>query len=102
MGLESGPADSRSPYFPSPNSQALSLKKCPDVEIWSVTDYWPSRSFLLPYLPGMGLSSIWSIYNSVCLQNSDVTKEHLKNGWEPEAWDARDPTYCSASLDAEQ
>lgn len=40
----------------------------------------------------MGLLSIWGIYNSVCFQNSDAVKEHLKSGWEPEAWDAGDLT----------
>lgn len=76
-GLESGPADSRSPHFPSPKSQALSFKKCPDAEIPSGTDHWPSRNFLLTYLPDMGLPSIFfslDIYTSVCFQNCDVPR----------------------------
>lgn len=80
MGLDSRPTDSRSPHFPSPNSQALSFKKCPDVAIQSVADNWPSRSFL-PYLPSMELPRFFppnlGIYTSVCFQNSDAAKDHL-------------------------
>lgn len=39
MCLEAGSLNFRSPHFQSLDSQSLSLKKCPHVEIWSLTDY---------------------------------------------------------------
>ena len=89
MGLESGPADSRSSHFPYPNGQALSLKRCPDVEMCSVTIDLLEVSFF-------HISQVWNyqVFGAFIIQYA--CQGTSKNGWEPEAWHARDPTYCSA------
>lgn len=91
MGLESGPADSRSSQFPYPNGQALSLKRCPDVEMCSVTIDLLEVSFF-------HISQVWNyqVFGAFIIQYA--CQGTPKNGWEPEAWHARDPTYCSASF----
>lgn len=45
MCLESGSLNFRSPHFQSLDSQSLSLKKCPHVEIWSLIIDLPEVSF---------------------------------------------------------
>lgn len=91
MGLESGPADSRSSHFPYPNGQALSLKRRPDVEMCSVTIDLLEVSFF-------HISQVWNyqVFGAFIIQYA--CQGTSKNGWEPEAWHARDPTYCSASF----
>lgn len=90
MGLESGPADSRSSYFPYPNGQALSLKRCPDAEMYSVTIDLLEVSFF-------HISQVWNYQAFGAFIIQYACQGTSKNGWEPEAWHARGPTHYSAS-----
>lgn len=68
---------------------------------YSVSDYWPPRSSILPYLPGVELPCIFFFFFPVWAFTlhyafrTVVMPSNIYKWLEPKAWGARDPIYCS-------